>query len=395
MTTLSEYDTVRFAVPAAYARLCIAKLSWSAAASRLPFDLLQSIAEAIVVTEGHLGPFQKPAHASCLAASPDGKLLASAGGDGCLQLWCTITSRSCGVLPHPVSIKHLDFAACSNLLLSCSESTTRVWNVVTLQIERIFENDAELTSAWFISGDGRGKSAAPGVATIDERAKIQFYELKTGKHLHTLRHDNNYIAYGTVTPRWPHVVATSDWENKVNLHWQEGIQEKRFVLRAHATYVTYICFAPNGRWLLSASFDGDVVISEFTSEDFTTTLFEGGPIKRLLGHRRCIVSAAFSEDSQTVASCSLDCTVRLWDAPDWLCFRCIRHPGSVVDVSFHPSNERIFTCCEDGQIRAWQFARSQSEWLAQQRRELQLKRLKKSVTDLELLIQRKDKQLRE
>ena len=74
-------------------------------------------------------------------------------------------------------------------------------------------------------------------------------------------------------------------------------------LTPHGGYVVSVTFSPDGRTLASASIDRTVRLWDPATGQPTATLF---------GHTELVTSAAFSPDGHTLATASRDGTVRLW-----------------------------------------------------------------------------------
>ncbi|MGW2425283.1 nSTAND1 domain-containing NTPase [Streptomyces sp. NPDC001709] len=81
-------------------------------------------------------------------------------------------------------------------------------------------------------------------------------------------------------------------------------------LGTHDDVVTSLAFAPGGRLLASASWDGTARLWQVT----------GGralwPLAILRGHTKFVRSVAFSPDGRTLVTASEDTTVRIWDVTD-------------------------------------------------------------------------------
>src|SRR5436309_930066 len=85
--------------------------------------------------------------------------------------------------------------------------------------------------------------------------------------------------------------------------WRHNHNEAA-TLRGHAGLVYSIAFAPDGKTLASGSVDGTVKLWEVGT---------GSELATLKGHTDWVYSVAFAPDGKTLASGSTDGTVKLWE----------------------------------------------------------------------------------
>ena len=91
----------------------------------------------------------------------------------------------------------------------------------------------------------------------------------------------------------------------------------------HSSGIEDINFSPDGKYIVTASEDKQVIIWDVRT---------GKPVQLLIGHKFGVTSAKFSDDGKTVISTSIDGTVKFWDVFTGKVLSSFNHPGTVISA---------------------------------------------------------------
>jgi WD40 repeat protein len=116
-------------------------------------------------------------------------------------------------------------------------------------------------------------------------------------------------------------------------------------LKGHSSYVLSVAFSPDGKRLVSGSWDKTVKLWD------TAT---GTELLTLKGHSRGVCSVAFSPDGKRLASGSDNGFIKLWDAAGGKELLTLKgHSGRVHSVAFSPDGKRLASGGWDKTIKLW------------------------------------------
>lgn len=235
-----------------------------------------------------------------VAASPDGKLLAS-GGRG-VQFWNAQTGEKTGEL----SFKDGDVALAvrfapdgKTIAVGLRSQQAQLWDVATKKLVQSFKYSAPVYALAF-SRDGAKLAISGGT-------KLALFETASGKPL------KEFASKDGPPAAHPQVAALE--------------------------------FGPDGKTLAAGCYDGFIRLYD---------VYTGKEIRNFEGHQSVPYSIAFTRDGRTLASGSFDRTVRLWEAFSGQTIAEFKgHTGPVLGVAFTPDDRRLYSASADTTVLCW------------------------------------------
>ncbi|HEX4144272.1 MAG TPA: hypothetical protein VHY91_12250 [Pirellulales bacterium] len=283
--------------------------------------------------------------------SPSGDLMASAGGaenDGLVTLWDPATGKAVGTLAgHRRDVRALAFTHDGKTLATGGgDGSVRLWDVASRKQSAVLQEskapadpEGERASLLAVAYAPNGS----GVATADEDGQVCVYGLSPPRLLGTWQAHGDAAAALVYSPDGK-TLASGGYDKAIKL-WNPATGELIRTLAGHKGWVMSLAFAHDGQTLASGSYDRSIRL---------WNVADGAERKVLAGHEATIRSLAFSRDDRLLASGSADQTVRLWDpASGEQQASLAGHEAVVRGVAFSSDDRLLASGGEDQKIKLW------------------------------------------
>lgn len=257
--------------------------------------------------EGKLvaGPFIGHADAVVAATfSPDGTYIASGSKDRMIMIW-ELDSGEVVSGPfegHTGSVLFVTFSPDGTRIASgATDNTVRIWDPETGECVAgpFYGHNKSVISIYISRGGSHIVSASQDKTIIvwdAGAAKVKLEPLEEYKdgwvNCLAFSPDTSHIAWGFAGRKG--IVICDAGNGAVICRISSG----------HTLGISAVDFSPDGRYVVSGSYDGTICIWEAEN---------GNPVYGPFGHTGSILSAKFSPDGTRVIAGSRDHTIRVWD----------------------------------------------------------------------------------
>lgn len=242
---------------------------------------------------------------------------------------------------HGGYVSSIAFSADGKFLASGSwDRSLRVWGVNTGRCLETFDCQSKVYSAAF-SSYGNSKFLACGAGD----GTIHVWNMSKGWEYFPLKNGHSQVVESIAFSPKQELLVSASWDGAIIL-WDVRNRRPSRPVPSRSCQYSSIAFSPDGDTLIAASWEEEVAARLFNTKTWNKQLNTEDEINAKF--------VAFSPNGDKLVSSNRDQKVILWNCDEWGEVKVLEdHPDDVSAVAISPDNRVIAVACLDGSVKLW------------------------------------------
>ncbi|MEZ4939971.1 MAG: caspase family protein [Saprospiraceae bacterium] len=280
---------------------------------------------------------------------PDGKKILMVDANGIAKIRDLAGKELVTFTGHGITPNSLDVATTPRgveILAGCSDQSAKLLNLADRKMKRFChscgtgsKSHLKVPTAAF-SADG-SLILTGGWDPTNQIGNAKLWDA-AGRELKEFKGHKNPVTSVAIAPNGKKILTNSWNDDEAKLWDSTGVKKKTLLELFTSSSGRSVAFSPKGDKFVTGGID--------YARLWKTT---GKKLKKLKGYNWYVSCVAFSPDGATVLAGSGDKTVKLWDLSGQVLQSFIGHNAEIESVAFSPDGKQVLTASRDYTAKLW------------------------------------------